>query len=330
MKVHSQRGAAILTAMLLVTLVASLSAAALWQQWRGIEVETAERARVQSTWILQGALDWARLVLREDARTGGTDHLAEPWALPLQEARLSTFLAAGEGDGDNTQAQPDAFLSGQISDLQARLNTTNLIDNGRPHPPSVRAFTRLFEALRLPNGELVALVQNLQRALEPQSPAAAGATPSAVGQSGQGYTALAPRTVDQLAWLGVSPTSIAALRPYLAVLPERTAVNLNTAPALVLYASVPALSMANAQRLVTLRAQTPYQTVADAAKVLGGADTPLAEGQLGVSSRFFEVRGQMRLDTRVLQERSVVQREGLLVKVLWRERVAVPLTASLQ
>lgn len=324
MKAHSQRGAAILTAMLLVTLVASLSAAALWQQWRGIEVETAERARVQSAWILQGALDWARLVLREDARTGGTDHLAEPWAVPLQEARLSTFLATREAEGDNTQTLPEAFLSGQISDLQARLNTTNLIDNGRPHPPSVRAFTRLFEALRLPNGELVALVQNLQRALEPQSPAAA------VGQSGKGYTALAPRTVDQLAWLGVSPASIAALRPYLAVLPERTAVNINTAPALVLYASVPTLSMANAQRLVTLRAQTPYQTVADAAKVIGGADTPLAEGQFGVSSRFFEIRGQMRLDTRVVQERSVVQREGLLVKVLWRERSTVPLTASLQ
>lgn len=324
MKAHSQRGAAILTAMLLVTLVASLSAAALWQQWRGIEVETAERARVQSAWILQGALDWARLVLREDARTGGTDHLAEPWAVPLQEARLSTFLATREGDGDNTQTLPDAFLSGQISDLQARLNTTNLIDNGRPHPPSVRAFTRLFEALRLPNGELVALVQNLQRAVEPQS------TAGTVGQSGKGYTALVPRTVDQLAWLGVSPASIAALRPYLAVLPERTAVNINTASALVLYASVPTLSMANAQRLVALRAQTPYQTVADATKALGGADTPLAEGQLGVNSRFFEIRGQMRLDTRVVQERSVVQREGLLVKVLWRERSAEPLTASLQ
>ena len=109
MKAHSQRGAAILTAMLLVTLVASLSAAALWWQWRGIEVETAERARVQSAWILQGALDWARLILREDARTGGTDHLAEPWAIPLQEARLSTFLATREGVGDNTQTLPAKF-----------------------------------------------------------------------------------------------------------------------------------------------------------------------------------------------------------------------------
>jgi general secretion pathway protein K len=299
----------------------------LWQQWRGIEVETAERARVQSAWILQGALDWARLILREDARTGGTDHLAEPWAIPLQEARLSTFLATREDDGDNTQTVPEAFLSGQISDLQGRLNVANLIEKGRPHPPSVRAFARLFEALRLPSGELVALIQNLQRALEPDDPAAgATAGPSA----GKGYTALVPRTVDQLAWLGVSPASITTLRPYLVVLPERTAVNINTAPALVLYASVPGLSMANAQRLVTLRAQAPYQTVADAARAMDGASASLTEGQLGVSSRFFEVLGQMRLDTRVVQERSIVQRDGLVVKLLWRERGAVPLTVSLQ
>ena len=32
-------------AMLTVTLVATFAAAAMWQQWRAIEVETAERAR---------------------------------------------------------------------------------------------------------------------------------------------------------------------------------------------------------------------------------------------------------------------------------------------
>ena len=85
-----QRGAALLAAMLTVTLVATFAAAALWQQWRSIEVETAERARVQSAWILLGALDWSRLILIEDSRAGGADHLAEPWAVPLEEARLST------------------------------------------------------------------------------------------------------------------------------------------------------------------------------------------------------------------------------------------------
>ena len=113
-----EAGAALLAAMLTVTLVATLAAAALWQQWRSVEVETSERARVQAAWILVGALDWSRLILSEDGRSGGPDHLAEPWAVPLQEARLSTFLAAGDGDGvqDNTTDTRDAFLSGQIVD----------------------------------------------------------------------------------------------------------------------------------------------------------------------------------------------------------------------
>src|SRR4051794_41705410 len=44
-----------------------------WLQWRGIEVETAERTRAQGEWLLNGALDWARLILKSDARAGITD-----------------------------------------------------------------------------------------------------------------------------------------------------------------------------------------------------------------------------------------------------------------
>ena len=104
-----QRGAALLAAMLTVALVATLAAGALWQQWRTIEVESAERQRAQARWLLTGALDWARVILREDARASGanagSDHLAEPWAVPLQEARLSSFLSAlpdGSSDSDDT------------------------------------------------------------------------------------------------------------------------------------------------------------------------------------------------------------------------------------
>src|SRR5690349_432359 len=120
-----EAGAALLAAMLTVSLVATFAAAALWQQWRSVEVEAAERARVQSSWILTGALDWARLILREDARSGGADHLAEPWAVPLEEARLSSFLAAQSGGTSDATSGTDAdnvFLSGQVSDQQALLN----------------------------------------------------------------------------------------------------------------------------------------------------------------------------------------------------------------
>ena len=52
-----QHGAALLAAMLTVVLVATLASAALWQQWRDVEIETAERNRVQANWLLLGAQD---------------------------------------------------------------------------------------------------------------------------------------------------------------------------------------------------------------------------------------------------------------------------------
>lgn len=309
-----QSGAAILTAMLTVTLVAALSAAALWQQWRGIEVETAERARVQSGWILKGALDWARLILREDARSGSTDHLAEPWAVPLQEARLSTFLAAGQTEGDTGEGLEGAFLSGQIIDLQSRLNTTNLIEDGKVHAPTLRAFSRLFSALRLPESELLALSQNLRLALAPAD---------------EGDRPLVPHSLEQLAWLGLSLPTIETLRPFVTVLPERTPVNINTASAPVLFACIGTATQADAQRLVAARAQAHFRSLADANKLLGGQESAVVEGLHGLSTRFFEVSGQVRLGTRSVQERSVVQRDGLVVKVLWRQRGALPSPATL-
>jgi general secretion pathway protein K len=312
-----QHGAAILTAMLLVALVATLSAAALWQQWRALEVEKAERTRIQSSWMLQGATDWARLLLREDARAGVTDHLGEPWAVTLQEASLRAFLA-GNGnnipDDDNLQ---DAFLSGQITDLQSRLNVTNLVQDGRPHGPSLQAFSRLFETLQLPQSELLQLLAQLQLALEPVGIAAPNA------QAGQATHPLLPRSVEQLPWLGLSARSVAALRSYVTVLPERTALNLNTAPAVVLQAAIPTLDMAGAQRLVAARAQNHFRTLTDVVQASGIASLPLNDTQHSVNSRYFDIRARLRLGGVRTQEHTVVQREGLLVKALWKEREPV-------
>ena len=296
--------------MLTVALVASLAAGALWQQWRSVEIESAERARVQSFWVLTGALDWARLILREDARAGGADHLAEPWAVPLEEARLSTFLASDKSNlSDSENSASQAFLSGLISDLQARLNVFNLVDSGKVSEPALRAFAKLFEALGLPPGELAAMAENLQLALD------VTATPA-----GNGGSPLLPQRVEQLVWLGLSPASLAILRPHITWLPARTAVNLNTASATVLYASIPSLDMAQAQRLVSARQTSHFRTLADVTALTGELKPPLNEAQHSVGSSFFEVRGRLRLDQSVVEEHSVVQRDRLEVKTLWRDR----------
>ncbi len=307
------RGAALLAAMLTVALVATFAAAALWQQWRSVEVEAAERARVQAAWVLTGALDWARLVLREDARSGGADHLGEPWAVPLQEARLSSFLAADRSNtADTGPGVLEAFLSGQITDLQSKLNATNLVADGKVSEPDLRSFARLFELLGLPASELDRLAENLRFALD-----TSGSNRSSP------MAPLVPQQVEQLVWLGLSESTVAALEPYVTVLPRgRTWVNLNTASAEVIYASVEALSMADAQRLVTARESSFFRSVADAKNAIDAPDAAFAQGQVNVnvSSGFFEIRSRLRLDQFVVEERAVVQRDGLDVRILSRQR----------
>ena len=309
----SQAGAALLTAMLTVALVASLASGALWQQWRSVEVEAAERARVQSLWLLTGALDWARLILREDARSGGADYLSEPWAVPLEEARLSTFLAADKkSDPDDEASASQTFLSGLITDLQSRLNVTNLVESdGKVSEPSLKAFAKLFELLGLPPGELQVLVENLRLALDTSPENAASQ-----------QAPLLPQRIEHLVWLGLSPPSLAVLRPYITLLPVRTPVNLNTASATVLSACIPSLEMGQAQRLVNTRQANHFKTLAEVTAQLGQTAVPLNESQHSVNSRFFEVQGRLRLDQAVVEEHSVVQRDGLEVKTLWRDRGA--------
>ena len=307
-RTHAQRGAALLAAMLTVALVATFAAGALWQQWKAIEVESAERQRDQGRWLLTGALDWARVILREDALAGDvnlpTDHLAEPWAIALQEARLSSFLAAMP-DGTSDPLEDDkrtqqVLLSGQINDMQGRLNVANLLQGEQLDRKTVLAFQRLFDVLGVPSTQLNLLTQGLVNAHKqnPSSP-------------------LMPQRVSQLSWLGLSPQALQTLSPHITVLPSTTPVNLNTASAQVLYACVPALNWSQAQSLVQQRERQHWTSVDAFQKALG---RPMnIDKSYSVNTHYFEVLGRLRMSHTVLQERSLVQRDGQNLTVLWRE-----------
>jgi general secretion pathway protein K len=322
MRRQTQQGAALLLAMLTVTLVATFASAALWQQWRGVEIEAAERSRTQMQWILNGALDWSRLILQEDARNGEVDHLSEPWALPLQEARLTSFLAM---DKNHTDDAMDAFLSGQISDQQALLNIRNLVQDGKPKLAAKQAFARLFEQLGLPDNQLETLVEQLL---------ASDAAVSADAKPGP-QAPLKPYRMQQLVWLGLPASSVQALMPYATLLPVATPVNLNTASAEVLHAALPAMGMAQARQMVASRASNHFKTVAEGLKAAGvgdGASRTVDNNDFSVGTHFFTVRGRLRLGDSTVQEVSLVERSGTAVKVVWRQREVQTeaATASLQ
>lgn len=326
-----QRGSALLVAMLTLTLIATLAAGMVWQQFRAVQIEAAERARTQSAWILGGALDWARLVLRQDADADNraaerSDNLSETWATALAESRLSTFLGADENNVAQAEADGgiEAFLSGRISDAQARYNLRNLVDLGDQESPAARTaelriLARLCETVGLPQDVALRISVALRGSTAaelPEEPPSGPAAPEVPSDQ----VLLAPTTVEQLAWLDIEPEVIQRLRPFVELLPTRTTVNLNTAPAEVLAAVIENLDRASAERLVQARQSKPFTTLAAAAELLPPSSAPDAR-HVGVVTSHFEVRGLLRYEDAVLEERSIVRREELEVVPIRRERV---------
>jgi general secretion pathway protein K len=226
--------------------------------------------------------------------------------VPLQEARLSSFLAAlpdGTGSTGNTvddeKLAQHVLLSGAISDLQGRLNVTNLLQGEQLDAKTALAFERLFDLVGVPPAQLSLLTQGLIAAQKQNSSAP-----------------LMPQRISQLSWLGLSPQALQTLSPHITVLPTRTAINLNTASVQVLYASVPGLSLSDAQRLVQQRERQHWASVDAFQKALGR--TVSLNDTHSVNTRYFEVMGRLRMPQTVLQERSLVQRDASDLKVIWR------------
>lgn len=301
-----QCGAAILLAMVTVALVASIASASMADLWRSAEVETAERHRQQAFWLLRGALDWSRLLLRQDAQAAPqTDHPSEPWALPLQPTALGSFLAAQGGShtvSDASSDLTDAYLAGQMQDLQARLNLLNsVLDQIPRRPEHQRQVRALFHQLGLPQDEANALLQGLDQAISPEQP----------------QRPLMPQRLEDLAWLGISSTSIAALRPHASLLPVATPVNLNTASAAVIAAALPAAvaEQAPVQALLQARQRNSISNLEQARELLGLQADDLAAEYFSVNSQYFEAIGQIRIEDTALAMQAQLQRTGTQISV---------------
>lgn len=309
------RGAAILAALLTVALVAGLSAAAFWQQWRSIEVEIAQRQRLQAQWLITGAMDWSRAQVGEDGlRSPAVDHHGEAWAQPVRELPLAAFLdsraAPGARPGTVAPAPDEARLSLAIVDAQGRLNVLNLLEGQALSPQWLAVFRRLFEGLGLPQAELQRLAEQMRRANLGTEGGAADSGPR------EATAPLIPTRQADLTWLGLAPATVDALAPHVSLLPGRLPVNLNTAGAPVLQA-VLGLGPTEVQQLMARRQAQPFASLEAA-----GLKAPNEQMQ-AVSSHFFEVQVQLQLGQGaplMLVEHALLQRDGRDVRTLWQRR----------
>lgn len=303
-----ESGAALLLAMIVLTLVATLASAMVWQQSRAVQIEAAERARSQAGWMLTSGIDFAREVVRRNATAD--PRREQPWDQPLAETRLSSLLAA---DRDNTtDTGIEAFISGRIDDAQARYNLRNLLDaQGKPVQLEVATLRRLCEAIGLP-GTADVLLAGLVQAWAP-----------ARGDGAQA-SAIEPTRMADLAWLGLDATTLAELSRVADILPSQTPVNLNTASREVIFAVIPEIDLAGAERIVRQRNNrfASLQQVSEEGLLPPTAQLTAARTQ--VRSTHFYVSATVRYEDRALTDRALVQQSGegsaAQVVLLRRER----------
>ncbi|WBS03322.1 type II secretion system minor pseudopilin GspK [Pseudoduganella sp. SL102] len=285
-----QRGVAVVTALLLTTLAVTIVASLFWQQQVQVRSVENQRLHLQTRWILRGALDWARLILRQDGLDNPTVTRADGvWATPLAETRLDQYVERERIEGEDY----DATLKGQIYDAQSRYNLANLASDTGINADETRAFGQLLSLLQLDAGLAQPAAQLVLRAAQ------------AAQQQGAGSAPMPLQRVDDLLVAGFPQAAVERLRDFVVVLPRGQQVNVNTAPAEVLAAAVEGMSLSEAQALVAARQRTSFANVGDFNTRVQGRKS-LA--QVVVRSDYFLVLSQVRLDRAALESWALIRR----------------------
>lgn len=234
---NAERGAAVISALIIVAIVAALTTGLFQRQTASTRRVENEMARVQARAMLAGGIDWARLIVRDHSKREPITRGDQIWTTPVLDTRI-------ERPGDERVA----VFSGRVQDEQGKYNLYNLANNGVPQPEQELVLRRLLNTLQLPD-TLAARMVDIMSAAQPVAPPADAAS-APRGRPAPDARAPLPRGVDEVAaLLALEPSARNELRRTMTVLPVATSVNVNTAPAEVLAALVPGLSLSQARSM---------------------------------------------------------------------------------
>ncbi len=215
---RQQQGVALITALLVLAIAVVLAASLAQDSAMSLRRTENLLHHAQAKLYLQGAEDWARVVLARDKRE--VDHLGEAWAMPLPAVPV-------EG----------GQIGGRLIDMQSRMNLRALLrtDNSMDPVMQQRLACLLKKAgVDSPEAVLEALTdwQDMDGEVRPQ------------GAEDGAYLRMEPpyrvgnqplQSSRELALIrGISPEAATRLRQWVAGLPPGATLNLNTAPLEVL------------------------------------------------------------------------------------------------
>jgi len=294
MKTHSsQRGIALLTAILVLTL--AVIAATSIASNHHLSIKRTENVVFGSqVWsYLHGGEAWAKVVLARDIDdNNGYDHASEAWATELPALPL-----------------PGGYISGKIEDEQGKINVNNLVAGAEPDVLTRTRLETLF-ALREHDPTLV------QAIIDWMDPDVEAIPPN--GAEDDYYTGLeypyltANQPMQHISELrlikGITQEIYEDISPFLTALPSNTAVNVNTAKADVLAAIVPDLGIEAAKNIIKERDEEAFDNVQ------AFISHPLLQGitvnpqALSTESSFFTLSSEIKVGNSFIKNKSLMNR----------------------
>lgn len=302
---RNQNGMALLLVLVIVALLSALVIEFSFSTLVDLRATETFRDRTKAYYLARGGIEAARIILQEDKND--FDHPTEFWGNPLVN------IPAGDGD-----------VSITITDLTGRLNLNYIADrNGNPLPGYHRFVALCEEVLLLDPLQVQELADSLvywfnadKTKTTPDDTYYANLHPP-YHRRGEKLT-----IIDELKLVkGFDAQRVERLKPYIRVVGEEQ-INLNTAPAEVLYAWQFSAAEGNIEvildqrdmvALVDYRQQTAYRALSDLALVEGIGERWSAawlHNSVGVSGSIYQVLSQGRINQGSRYAKAIINKQG--------------------
>ncbi len=325
---HKQRGVALITALLVAALVTVVAVAMASRQQLDIRRTGNMLEADQAYMYALAAESWVTQILKEDKQKTQIDTLTEEWAMKLPPIPI-------EG----------GVITGSVEDLQGRFNLNNLVgvnasgnaannnagnnnaaDNGKPDQAQIKILQSLLAQVSFAE-EKVQLSPFVANRVADWIDANLNAL--ADGAEDLLYLGLdiPYRTANRLmassselaAVAGLSLRDVSALLPLVTALPVSTAVNVNTAPEMVLLSLHEDITPRIATELAAMRVNTAFETVDEFVKKLkDDYDITLDKKRVSVSSEYFLVSSEAIIGRTTLRMYSLLERKDNIIRVVSR------------
>ena len=245
---NSQRGVALLTILLLVVSITVVAGAMLASQKIAIRRSGLLFDQNQLLQDINAGQQLAVTLIRADAKLNDTDSMQDIWAQPIPP-----YTLGGHSIGI------------ELRDEGSRFNINNLYHNGAVDTAALAVFQRLLTQLNL-EPDIAIAVLDYQDADSDVYQDGGDESVVYAQQSNNSASNDLPNqaliNIDQLQNVkGVDAEVLAALRPYITVVPHYLPININTASPALLAALVEGATSQQMQTVVELREQQVFESI---------------------------------------------------------------------